>query len=149
VVNEIDATINVYAYDMATGAIGELLQTVATVPDPFEGVKSTAEIAIHPSGKFLYNTNRGFPDTVTPEGDAIVAWAINPEDGTLTLIGHTIDEIGQAWSFAFDTGGANLFAANYTDSTVTQFAVDPETGALTFTGNRTEVPFPFAIAISA
>ena len=45
--------------------------------------------------------------------------------------------------------GANLFAANYTDSTVTQFAVDPETGALTFTGNRTEVPFPFAIAISA
>ena len=59
VVNELDATINVYAYDSATGAIGELLQTVSTVPDPFEGVKSTAEIAIHPSGKFLYNTNRG------------------------------------------------------------------------------------------
>ena len=45
-------------------------------------------------------------------------------------------------------GGANLFAANYTDGTITQFAVDQETGALTFTGNRTEVPFPFAIAIS-
>lgn len=148
VTNELDATINVYAYDMATGAIGELLQTVSTVPDPFEGVKSTAEIAIHPSGKFLYNTNRGFEDTVTPEGDAIVAWAINPDDGTLTLIGHTTDEIGQSWSFDFDDGGANLFAANYTDSTITQFAVDPDTGALSFTGNRTEVPFPFTIIIS-
>lgn len=149
VVNELDATINVYAYDMASGAIGELVQTFSTVPDPFEGVKSTAEIAIHPSGKFLYNTNRGFEDTVTPEGDAIVGWAIDPDDGTLTMIGHTMDEVGQSWSFAFDRGGANLFAANYTDSTITQFAVDPETGALTFTGNRTEAPFPFAIAISA
>ncbi len=148
VVNELDATINVYAYDGESGQIGELLQTVSTVPDPFDGVKSTAEIAVHPSGKFLYNTNRGFEDTVTPEGDAVVAWAINPDDGTLTLIGHTTDEIGQAWSFAFDTGGENLYAANYTDSTVTQFEVDLESGALLYTGNSTDVPFPFVIAIS-
>jgi 6-phosphogluconolactonase len=148
VVNEIDATINVYAYDAETGTIGELLQSVSTVPEPFEGVKSTAEIAIHPSGRFLYNTNRGFEDTVTPEGDAIVAWAINPDDGTLTLIGHTTEEIGQSWSFDFDTWGDNIFAANYTDSTITQFTIDQETGALTFSGNRTEVPFPFAIIIS-
>ena len=148
VVNELDATINVYAYDGESGQIGELLQTVPTVPDPFDGVKSTAEIAVHPSGKFLYNTNRGFEDTVTPEGDAIVAWAINPDDGTLTLVGHTTEEIGQAWSFAFDTGGENLYAANYTDSTVTQFSIDQETGMLTFTGNSTDVPFPFVIVIS-
>lgn len=149
VVNEIGATIDVYAYDMSTGMIGELLQTVSAVPDPFEGTKSTAEIAIHPSGKFLYNSNRGQPDMVTPEGDAIVAWSIDPNDGTLTLIGYTTDEIGQPWSFAFDAEGANLYAANYTDSSVTQFAIDPETGVLTFTGNSTEVPFPFVIAISA
>ncbi len=148
-VNELDATINVYAFDDATGQIGELLQTVSTVPDAFEGTKSTAEIAIHPSGKFLYNSNRGQPDTVTPEGDAIVAWAIDPDAGTLTLVGHTTDEIGQPWSFAFDTEGENLYAANYTDSTVTQFEVDLESGALLSTGNRTDVPFPFVIAISA
>ena len=73
VVTEMGATIDVYAYDMTTGMIGELVQTVSAVPDPFEGTKSTAEIAIHPSGKFLYNSNRGQPDMVTPEGDAIVA----------------------------------------------------------------------------
>ncbi|MCA9859537.1 MAG: lactonase family protein [Thermomicrobiales bacterium] len=149
VVNELGGTIDVYAYDMTTGAIGELKQTVSTFPDPFEGTKSTAEIKIHPSGQFLYNSNRGQPDMVTPEGDAIVAWSIDPAEGTLTLIGHTIDAIGQPWSFDFDTGGANLYAANYTDSTVTQFTVDPVSGALLFTGNSTDIPFPFVIAISA
>src|SRR5690606_17162424 len=58
VVNELDATISVFAYDAATGTIGEELQTISTVPEPFEGTKSTAEIMLHPSGMFLYNSNR-------------------------------------------------------------------------------------------
>ena len=149
VVNELAATINVFAYDAATGTIGEILQTVSTVPDPFEGTKSTAEIAIDPSGRFLYNSNRGQPDMVTPEGDAIVAWSIDPDSGFLTLIGYTTDGIADPESFEIDPAGANLYVANYADSSVTQFAIDPDTGALTFTGNRTDVPFPFDIAISA
>ncbi len=149
VTNELDATIDLFAYDPATGMIGEILQTVSTVPDPFEGTKSTAEIAIHPSGKFLYNSNRGQPDTVTPEGDAIVGWTIDPDTGLLALIGHTTEGIGQPWSFAFDASGANLFAANYTESTITQYAIDQDTGVLTFTGDATAVPFPFVIAIPA
>jgi 6-phosphogluconolactonase (cycloisomerase 2 family) len=67
----------------------------------------------------------------------------------LTLSGHTTEEIGQPWSFAFDAAGANLYAANYTDSSITQYAIDPNTGELTYTGKRTDVPFPFVIAISA
>ncbi|HET9660925.1 MAG TPA: lactonase family protein [Thermomicrobiales bacterium] len=149
VLTEMGDSIEVYAYDAATGAIGELLQSVSAVPEPFEGTKSGAEIAIHPSGSFLYNSNRGQPDMVTPEGDAIVGWSIDPDTGMLTLIGYTTDEIGQPWSFAFDATGANLYAANYTDSSITQFAIEPGTGALTYTGNRTDVPFPFVIAISA
>lgn len=149
VVNQLDATINVFAYDAATGTIGELLQTVSTVPDPFEGTKSAAEILIHPSGKFLYNSNRGQPETGTPEGDAIVAWSIDPSTGLLTLIGYTTEEIGQPECFAFDAAGANLYVANYIDSSVTQFAIDPDTGALTYTGNQTDVPHPFVIQISA
>lgn len=149
VVNELDATINVFAFDPATGTIGEILQTVSTVPDPFEGTKSTAEIAIDPSGRFLYNSNRGQPDMVTPEGDAIVAWSIDPTTGFLTLIGYTTDGIGDPESFEIDPSGAYLYSCNYKDSTVTQYAIDPETGALTFTGVSTPVPYPFDIAISA
>ncbi len=135
--------------DAATGTIGEILQTVSTVPDPFEGTKSTAEIAIDPSGRFLYNSNRGQPDTVTPEGDAIVAWSIDPTTGLLTLIGYTTDGIADPECFAIDAAGANLYSCNYNDSTVTQYAIDQTTGALTLTGNPTEVPFPFVIALSA
>jgi 6-phosphogluconolactonase len=148
VVNELDATISVYAYDASTGAIGEELQTISTVPDPFEGTKSTAEILIHPSGKFLYNSNRGQPDGATPEGDAIVGFAIDPETGLLTLIGHTTDEIAVPWSFAFDVSGLYLYAANYDGDSITQYAIDQETGELTNTGQTVEVPKPFVIQMS-
>lgn len=149
VMTEMGDAIEVYAYDATTGTIGDLLQSVSAVPEPFEGTKSGAEIAIHPSGNFLYNSNRGQPDSTTPEGDAIVGWTIDPSTGLLTLIGYTTDGIGQPWSFAFDAAGANLYAANYTDSTITQYTIDQSTGALTLTGNPTEVPFPFVIVISA
>ena len=148
VVNELDATINVYAYDAATGMIGEVLQTVSTVPDPFEGTKSTAEILIHPSGFFLYNSNRGQPDMVTPEGDAIVGWAIDPDTGLLTLVGHTMDEVEVPWSFAFDASGNWLFSANYGGSSVTSFAIDQATGVLTFADQMVEVPYPFVIQLT-
>jgi 6-phosphogluconolactonase (cycloisomerase 2 family) len=148
VVNELDATITLFAFDPATGMIGEELQTISTVPDPFEGTKSTAEILLHPSGKFLYNSNRGQPDMVTPEGDAIVAFAIDPGSGQLTLIGHTTEGIGVPWSFAFDAAGQWLYAANYDDDTITQYAIDQETGALTPTGETTPVPKPFVIMLT-
>jgi 6-phosphogluconolactonase (cycloisomerase 2 family) len=145
VVNELDATITVFAYDAANGDILDELQTISTVVEPFEGTKSTAEIMIHPSGRFLFNSNRGQPDSTTPEGDAIVGFAVDPETGLLSLIGHTIDEIAVPWSFAFDAAGAFLYSANYDDNSITQFAIDQETGVLSFTGNRTEVPHPFVI----
>jgi 6-phosphogluconolactonase (cycloisomerase 2 family) len=148
VVNELDATISVYAYDAATGTIGEELQTIATVPEPFEGTKSTAEILIHPSGKFLYNSNRGQPDTTTPEGDAIVGFAIDPDTGLLTLIGHTMEDIAVPWSFAFDASGAWLYAANYDGDSIAQFAIDQETGELTRAGELTVTPRPFVIQMS-
>lgn len=148
VVNELDATISVYAYEAATGTIGEELQTISTVPEPFVGTKSTAEILVHPSGKFLYNSNRGQPDTTTPEGDAIVGFAIDPASGLLTLIGHTVDDIAVPWSFAFDASGQWLYAANYDGDSIVQFAIDQETGELTRTGEITATPKPFVIQLS-
>lgn len=148
VVNELDGTIDIWEYDSATGAIGAKLQTISTVPEPFEGTKSTAEILIHPSGLFLYNSNRGQPDMVTPEGDAIVGFSIDPDNGLLTLIGHTMDEVEVPWSFALDASGNWLFSANYGDSSVTTFAIDPDTGVLTYADQKVEVPFPFVIQLT-
>jgi 6-phosphogluconolactonase len=149
VVNEMGGTITLFAYDPETGQIGEELQTISAFPDPFEGTKSTAEILLHPSGKFLYNSNRGQPDMVTPEGDAIVGFAIDPDSGQLTLIGHTVEGIGEPWSFAIDPAGQWLYAANYAEDTVTQYAIDPDTGELTPAGEPTSVPKPFVVMLSA
>jgi len=148
VVNELDATITLFAFDPETGMIGEEIQTISTVPDPFEGTKSTAEIMLHPSGRFLYNSNRGQPDMVTPEGDAIVAFAVDPDSGQLTLAGHTVEDIAVPWSFAIDAAGKWLYAANYDDDTIAQFVIDQDTGALTPTGEPTSVPKPFVIMLS-
>lgn len=148
VVNELDATIAIFAYDAATGAIGAEVQTISTVPDPFEGTKSTAEIFFHPNGQVLYNSNRGQPDTVTPEGDAIVVFAVDPETGELTLVQHMTEEIEQPWSFAFDASGNWLYAANYNGDSVTQYLIDQATGELAFTGASVATPKPFVIVMS-
>ncbi|MCC6673654.1 MAG: lactonase family protein [Thermomicrobiales bacterium] len=148
ILTEMGSGIDLFACDPATGRIGELLQRVSAVPEPFVGTKASAEILIHPSGKFLYNSNRGQPDTTAPEADAIVGWRIDPETGLLTMIEYVTEPIGQPWSFAFDRSGRWLYAANYLDNTITQFAIDPDTGTLTFTGNTTEVPHPFVIQTS-
>ena len=57
--NELNATVTAFSYDAATGQIGKELQTVSTEPTGYNGPHSTAEIAVHPSGKFLYASNRG------------------------------------------------------------------------------------------
>jgi 6-phosphogluconolactonase (cycloisomerase 2 family) len=148
VVNEMGATITSFAYDPATGVIGDEIQTISTVPDPFVGTKSTAEIFIHPSGKFLYNSNRGQPDSTTPEGDAIVGFTIDPDSGELTLIGYTMEGVDVPGSFAIDLTGTSLYSANYDGDSITQFTIDQATGELSETGEPTSVPSPFVILLS-
>jgi 6-phosphogluconolactonase len=63
------------------------------VPEDFDGTKSTAEIAVHPSGQFVYGLNRGFPDSTSPVADSIVGYTVDQTSGELTLIGHTTDGI--------------------------------------------------------
>ncbi len=148
VLGELDATITLFAYDSATGTIGEQIQVISTVPDPFDGTKSTAEIFIHPSGRFLYSSNRGQPDSTTPEGDAIVAFSIDPGTGELTLIGHMTEDIAEPQSFGFDATGVWLYAANYRGDSVTQYAIDQETGELTNLNLPVETPWPYVIVMS-
>ncbi len=148
ILNELDATILAVAFDPETGAIGEEIQTISTVPDPFEGTKSTAEIFVHPSGRFLYSSNRGQPDTAAPEGDAIVAWSVDPDTGALTLIGYTTDDVEVPRSFAIDPTGTWLYVANQGSDSIVQFAINQETGELTPTGHMVETTTPVALVFN-
>jgi 6-phosphogluconolactonase (cycloisomerase 2 family) len=148
VVGEMGATITVFAYDAATGMIGDIQQTISTVPDPFVGTKSTAEVLLHPSGKFLYNSNRGQPDSSTPEGDAIVGFTVAPDSGQLSLVGYASDYIAEPWSFDFNAAGTFLYAANHLGDSITRFAIDPDTGALARSGDPVSTPAPYVIMMS-
>jgi 6-phosphogluconolactonase (cycloisomerase 2 family) len=147
VINELTATITAFAYDAATGQLGAEIQTIGTVPDDFPEHKSTAEIMVHPSGKFLYGSNRKFEDH--PLADAIVAYSIDEATGELTLIGHTTENIQFPRSFAIDPTGVWLYALNQKGDSIVQHTIDQSTGELSPTGMVTAVPVPVALVFKA
>lgn len=148
-INELNATVTAYVYDTATGAIGPEIQTISTVPDGFVGTKSTAEIAVHPSGLFLYGSNRGMPDAPSAEADSIVAFAIDQATGALTLIGWTTDGIDFPRNFAIDPTGTWLYACNQQADSIVQFAIDQATGELSSTGQVTTAPTPVCLVFTS
>jgi 6-phosphogluconolactonase len=145
VINELDATITVFAYDAATGQIGAEIQTISTVPADFDGTKSTAEIAVHPSGQFLYGSNRGMPDSTSPVADSVAGYSVDQTTGELTLIGHTTDGIDFPRNFAIDPTGTWLYVCNQQGDSIVQFAIDQATGELSPTGQVTTSPTPVCL----
>ena len=148
VVSELDATVTVFPYDAATGKLGASLQAISTVPANFVGTRSTAEIVVHPSGKFLFSSNRGQPDATTPEANAIVSFAIDAATGKLTLSGHTTAGIKYPRNFALDPTGTLLYACNQQADTIVQFRINTGTGQLTATGQVTQTPTPVCLAFA-
>lgn len=142
-INELTATIRAFAFDPATGALGDELQTIATVPQSFPAHKSTAEILVHPSGKFLYGSNRKFEDH--PLADSIVAYSIDDE-GHLALIGYTTHNIAFPRGFSIDPTGRWLYAMGQKSDTIVQFYIDPNSGVLTPTGITATAMVPVSMA---
>lgn len=136
VINELNNTITAFAFDVATGALAEI-QTVPTLPDGFTGSSSGAEIRVHPSGRFLYGSNRGH--------DSIAVFRIDPADGTLTFVEHETAGIETPRNFNIDPTGAFCLVANQGSDSVVAFRIDRKTGALEPTGERIAVGRPVCI----
>lgn len=136
VINELDSTLTAFAYDKAKGALTEL-QTVSTLPPDFIGTNSCADIHVHPSGKFVYGSNRGH--------DSVVAFAIDQSAGKLNLIAHESTRGKWPRNFAIDPAGAFLLVANQNTENVVAFRIDQQTGKLTATGQTSEIPSPVCL----
>jgi 6-phosphogluconolactonase len=140
VINELQSTLTVFSYDPASGAL-DVLQPVSTLPQGFKGENAAAEVEVHPSGKFLYASNRGL--------DSIAVFAINARKGTLTPLGQ-VPTLGKTpRNFAIDPTGSYLFVANQDSDNIVQFRIDPSTGLLTPTGQVLEVPSPVCVIFLA
>jgi 6-phosphogluconolactonase (cycloisomerase 2 family) len=145
VINELNATITVLPYDAESGKLGEALATVSTVPDDFPAAKSTAEIMVHPSGKFLYGSNRRFSDH--PDADSIAVFRLD-EQGVPERVQSVTEDIAFPRAFQIDPTGTWLYALNQKGDSIVQFTIDQETGELTPTGNVAEVPTPVSLVFT-
>jgi 6-phosphogluconolactonase len=140
VLNEMDSSVTVFSYQAKNGAFSSL-ETISAVPKDYAGRKEAAEIAVHPSGKFLYTSNRGH--------DSIAIFEINPAIGTLKSLGQVLSGGKTPRHFAIDPTGMYLLAENQESNNVVVFHIDPATGNLTPTGQTIEVPSPVCITFVA
>jgi 6-phosphogluconolactonase len=121
VINEMSNTISAFHYDTENAKLTEA-QTISTLPHDFSGANTGAEIALHPSGKFLYASNRGH--------NSIVLFDVDQKSGLLTLVTHQSTLGRMPRFFAIDPSGRWLFAENQGSGSVVLFAIDPVTGKL-------------------
>ena len=136
VVNEMGSTVSVFSYDGADGALRRL-QTISTFPKDFSAHNDDAEIEVHPSGKFLYASNRGH--------DSIAVFAVDPGKGTLTLIEYAPTKGQTPRSFEIAPAGSLLFAANEKSDNIVVFRINPQTGRLAPTGKVLDVAEPVCV----
>ena len=136
VINELDSTLSAFGYD---GTDGELrkIQTDSTLPDGFTGTNYCAQVVVHPSGGFVYGSNRGH--------DSIAIFAIDQATGTLTRVGHEPTQGSTPRNFNIDPTGTVLLAANQNSDSIVSFRIDQATGRLTPTGQVTETPAPVCV----
>jgi 6-phosphogluconolactonase len=137
VLNEIESSVTVFSYQAKNGAFSSPLQSISALPKDFSGHKEAAEIAVHPSGKFLYTSNRGH--------DSIAVFAIDEKKGTLKSLGQVLTGGKTPRHFAIDPTGAYLLAENEDSNSIVIFHIDAATGGLTPTGQTAEVPSPVCL----
>jgi 6-phosphogluconolactonase len=132
---ELDSTVSVYRYEPETGAAVEA-QALSTLPAGFTGTNYPSEIAVAPSGQYVYLANRGH--------NSIAVFAVGAQ-GLLTPAGHQSTEGDWPRHFSLDPAGDWLVIANQNGNNIVVLAVDRATGTLAATGHRVELSSPMCI----
>lgn len=139
-INEFASTVTVFERDAERGGMSKV-QTVDTLPEQYEGENKCADVHVHPSGEWVYGSNRGH--------DSIAVFAVAGGNGHLRPVAHESTRGGWPRDFELDRSGRYLFAENMHSDDVVTFAVDPETGTLEPTGAEVAVPEPISMTTIA
>lgn len=137
VMNELAGSVSVFEY-LPEEKTFSALQTLSSLPAGFEGENKSADIHVHPNGRFLYASNRG-------EANGIAIFLIDETTGMLTYQGAQQEGIVWPRNFAIDPSGQYLLVANRDEDNILSFRIDPETGMLSPTGFQILVPQPICI----
>jgi len=136
VINELLLNVTAFRVDPDTGTLTEI-QTIPTLPEGTPPVGSTAEVVCHPTGRFLYGSNRGH--------DSIVVYTIDGPFGKLTRVENEPLRGKVPRNFAITPDGHWLLAAGQESGTVEVLRIDPETGALEPVGSPIQIDRPVCI----
>jgi 6-phosphogluconolactonase len=133
VLGENDSHVVAFPLDANGLVIAPMLGRWPTLPVGFSGQNTGAEIALHPSARWLYASNRGH--------DSIARFVVG-SDGRLTAAGQISTAGRTPRHFSIDPTGRWLVVANQTSGTLVVFSIDQGTGALTQVGNPVSTPSP-------
>ncbi len=141
VCGELNMTINVISMDVKANKF-ELKQSLSTTPDgkPTKG-GSTAEVRIHPNGKFVYVSNRGHNSIAVFEYDA--------KTTTVKAAGHITGEISTPRNFNITPCGKWMVVCSQDSAKVAVFAIDEKTGMAKETPNSITVDRPVCVKFLA
>ena len=139
VLGELDSTVTVFS----NGAKNTFrsIQKISALPPGFSGKNDAAEIAVHPSGKFLYTSNRG--------DDSIAVFTIDRTTGKLTFTQRVPSGGKTPRNFTIDPQGARLLVANQDSGNIVEFEIDQATGMLKSMGEVAQVPSPVCLVFVA
>ena len=98
---------------------------------------STAEVQVHPSGKFLFGSNRGH--------NTIAVFSIDQKTGKLDAVQHQSTLGKTPRNFGLDPTGKFLIAANQSSGDIFTFHINQDTGELKPTGHSVKVPMPVCV----
>ena len=136
VINELTSTVTAFSWNAESGELTEI-QTIDTLPADFEEANKTAEILVHPSGKFLYGSNRGH--------DSIAVFSIDEATGRLTFVERMGEGVAWPRNFRIDPTGKFMLIANRDANDVKVYRIDQASGRLSATGGAVSVPGPICV----
>jgi len=139
VCGEMTSTVHAMTYDADKGVL-KVVQSLSTLPSEVKG-NSTAETQVHPSGKWVYVSNRGH--------DSVAVFKVDESTGHLTAVGHQSTGGKTPRNFGIDPTGKFLIAANQSSNNVVVFKIDEKTGMPSPTGHEVQVPKPVCVKFLA
>lgn len=137
IIHEMGNTLAVAKWDASAGKF-TTLGSVSTLPADYKASgNTTAEVLVHPSGKFVYGSNRGH--------DSIAVFAFDASQAALTPVAHTSTGGKTPRNFRIDPTGKFLLAENQGSDSIVVFKIEPSTGKLTQVGQPLKVGAPCCI----
>jgi 6-phosphogluconolactonase len=133
---EMSSSVVAFSYDHESGKLTQV-QTISTLPADFSGEDNSAEIAVSPSGRFLYASNRG--------NDSIAVFQVDMNTGLLNKIQNAPTQGQIPRNFVIDPTGRYLLVANQNSNNIVVFAIDRTSGRITPTDQSAEISSPVSL----